>query len=435
MEKDQVKIFTRNNSPRLKYIAGILVGDILGLPWEVITDRRKLGKHPVINYSSEKISGSLRIDPFPLLFESGIRQVEISVSNWKNLPVFFQATPESDFPFDIFAASFYLVARYEEYLDFKPDEFGRFSASSSLAYKNGFLGIPVVDLWAKELSKALIRKYPVLAFKRNEFKALLTIDADEPFAYLGKNVIRSFGGLLRDLTVNPGHAGDRYKVVTHEKKDPYQVFDYITETIRKSSIETKFFFPMGDHSKYDKNPSWKNDEYRSLINSIASEFSVGLHPSYYAANDHSLVESELLHLKTIVSKNIVASRFHYIRLMTPSSYLNISHAGITEDYSMGYAEEPGFRAGIGRPYPFYNVKDDSLTGLKIIPFQVMDCTLYQYKKLDPGASLDIILNLIAETRAAGGLFASIWHNTSLLESPEWKEWRMVFETMLQNLHK
>ncbi len=435
MVRHQVKIFARNSSPRLNYIAGILIGDILGLHWEVITDRRKLGKHPVINYSSEKIAGSLRIDPAPLLFESGIKQVEINVSTWKNLPVFFQSPPDSDFHFDIFAAAFYLVSRYEEYLDFKPDEYGRFSASSSLAYKKGFLGIPVVDLWAKELARALITKYPVVTFRRNEFKTLLTIDTDEPFAYLGKNIIRSFGGLLRDLTVNKGHAGDRYKVVTHEKKDPYQVFDYIKETIRKNNIDARFFLPVGDHSKYDKNPSWKNDEYREFITSIAAEYPIGLHPSFYAAADYSLIESELLRLKTVASKDILSSRFHYLRLFIPSSYMHLSQAGIIEDYSMGYADEPGFRAGIARPYPFYNVMDDCMTGLKIIPFQFMDVTLYNYKRLDSTASLEIILKLINETRLVGGFFTCIWHNTSLLESPEWKEWRMVFETMLQNLRK
>lgn len=435
MEKHQVKIFARQMSPRLNYIAGILLGDILGLSWEFTSDRRKLGKHPVINYSLEKIAGSFRIDPSPLLFEQGIRQAEINQGTWKNMPIFFQADSDSDFPFDIFAASFYLVTRYEEYLDFQPDEYGRFRATSSVAYKNGFLGIPVVDIWTKELARALIRKYPVIAFRRNEFKALLTIDADEPFEYLGKDVLRNFGGLLRDIAVNRAHAEDRYKVLKHEKKDPYQVFDYITENIRKNNIDARFFIPVGDHSKYDRNPSWKNDEYRILIRSIASEYPVGLHPSFNSADNPSLISSELSRLKAILSKDIVASRFHYLRLFTPASYMDLSNAGITEDYTMGYADEPGFRAGIARPYPFYNVKDDCQTGLMIIPFQVMDVTLYNYKKLEPQDGLEIILKIINETRIAGGLFTTIWHNTSLLDSPEWKGWRMVFETMLQDLRK
>jgi hypothetical protein len=98
---------------------------------------------------------------------------------------------------------------------------------------------------------------------------------------------------------------------------------------------------------------------------------------------------------------------------------------------MGYPDEPGFRAGIARPYLFYDVSEDRQTNLRIFPFQVMDATLYQYKNLDPAASKEIILKLINETRRAGGLFVSLWHNTSLLETPEWQGWRELFESMLQ----
>ena len=146
MDPRSVRIYSEANVPRLRYIAGILLGDILGLQWEVITDRRKLGKHPVINYSSEDIPGALKIAPDTLLFETGVSQREIFITEWKGLPVFFQTSSLSDLPFDIFAASFFLVSRYEEYSDFHPDEHGRYQASSSLAFKNGFLGIPVIDL-------------------------------------------------------------------------------------------------------------------------------------------------------------------------------------------------------------------------------------------------------------------------------------------------
>jgi hypothetical protein len=247
MDLRPIKIYSKGNVSRLRYIAGIILGDILGLSWEIVNDRRKLGKHPVINYSDEIIPGAFRISPSMLLFETGIRPQEIIVGEWKGLPVLFQE-PAADFPFDIFAASFYIVSRYEEYLEFQPDEHGRFKASSSLAFKNNFLGIPVVDLWAREFSKALLNRYQTITFKRNEFRALLTIDSDQPFAYLGKNFLKSFGGLIRDLTNGDGNAGERYKVVNHEKKDPFEVYDYIVGTIEKYRVEAIFFFPAGDHS-------------------------------------------------------------------------------------------------------------------------------------------------------------------------------------------
>ena len=192
----RLKYLQSISSPRLKYIAGLLVGNILGSDWKIVTDKRDIGDDPVINYSSETISGSLRINPYELLYENGIKPVELSVSEWKGLPVFFMTDMDADIPFDIFSASFYLVTRYEEYLGFQPDVHGRFQASSSIAYKHGFLGIPVVDLWVKELASELTLKYPGLDFRNDGYKALLTIDSDQPFAYLGKSLVRSIGGLL-----------------------------------------------------------------------------------------------------------------------------------------------------------------------------------------------------------------------------------------------
>ncbi|MGA1977186.1 MAG: polysaccharide deacetylase family protein [Bacteroidales bacterium] len=431
MDNRPVKIYSHNDSPRLHYIAGIVFSDILGLQWEIVTDRRKLGKHPVINYSTENIGGSVKISPDTLIFETGIKAREIVMGEWKGLPVFFQTSKDSDLPFDLFAASFYMVSRYEEYLDYVPDEYGRFRASSSLAFRNGFLGRPVVDLWTWEFARVLLKNYPTIAFRRNEFRSLVSIDTDQPFEYLGKNLITSVGGLIRDIFQNNGSAGDRYKVVIHEKKDPFEVYDYITGIIDEFKADSIFFFPTGDHSGHDRNPSWKNEEYRELIRKISSRFNTGLHPSFRSSGICRLLEKELSRLKNITGLDIVSSRFHYLKLTFPASYRHLIKAGISEDYSMGFPDEPGFRAGIARPYYFYDVPEEIQTNLRIVPFQVMDATLYQYKKLDPAGSGEIIIRIINEIVQAGGLFVSIWHNTSMLDSPEWKEWRKLFELTLQ----
>jgi hypothetical protein len=430
MDPGPIKIFTSRDVPRLKYIADLILRDILGLSCEIVTDKRKLRKNPVINYSSENIPGSFKISPDTLLFETGIKSREIVVGEWKSLPVFFQSKGDSDIPFDIFAASFFLVSRYEEYLEFDPDEFGRFKASSSLSFKNGFLTRPVINLWARELAKSLIVRFQTMAFKKNTYKALLTIDIDQPFSYLGKNNFRCLGGLFQDIWKKNGKAGERYRCVARGEKDPYDIFDYIIEYGEKSGSDMRFFIPVGDHSTHDKNPSWKNDDYRKLITKTSKKFITGIHPSFAASQSFVLLNTEVLRLKSIIRKDILSCRFHFINIHFPVSYRNLINAGVAEDFSMGYHDEPGFRAGIATPFFFYDVIDDKKADLRIVPFQVMDGTLYKYRGLDPEASKEIISNLISETRKAGGLFVSIWHNTSLLDKPEWKNWRGVFEYML-----
>lgn len=427
-----IKIFTSKIVPRLEYITEMVLAEILGLRWEIVDDKRKLGRYPVINYSSDNIPGSFRIDPDPLLFEKGISRREIMIDTWGNLPIFFHTSEESDMPFDIFAASFYMLSRYEEYFDFQADMHGRFSASLSLAHKNGFNDIPVVDLWAREFAKILLKKYPTLTFRRNEYQALLTVDIDVPFAYMGRNIFRSVGGMIRDLAHKNENIAERYHVVAEDKKDPYHTFDYIIAKAEETQTEIRFFFSVGDHSEYDKNPSWRNLRYRELIKGITSKHTPGLHPSYYAAKDDSLLQKERDRLGKITTKNIISGRFHYLRLFMPSSYRSLLNSGITEDFSMGWHDEPGFRAGIARPFFFYDLHEEKQTMLKIIPFQVMDVTLYQYKNYDPVKSVEVISDLIDRTKKVGGLFISIWHNTSLLETPGWQEWRKVYETMLQD---
>lgn len=427
-----VKIFTTSNVPRLNYIADLILNDILGLSWCLITDKRKLGKSVVINYSEESIPGSFKIIPAGLLFETGIRQQEIFVSKWKELPVFFQAPEDCDLPFDIFSATFYLVTRYEEYSEFSADRYGRFCASGSLAYRNGFLNIPVVDLWVREFAKVLVRKYQTLSFKRNEFRSLLTVDVDEPFAFRGKNLFRNLKGIFSDIRTGHGKMNRRIECITGREKDPYQNFDYLSEKIKVHNIESMFFFPVGDASPYEKNPSWKNNEYRVLISGIASDFKAGLHPSVRASLELPKIRSESKRLSSILNRKVYSSRFHYLKIVMPQSYRNILSAGITEDYSMGFHDEPGFRAGIARPFMFYDITGDKPTNLRIFPFQVMDITLKEYKKLIPGEAKKVIGELISATRNAGGIFISIWHNTTLLNTAENCEWREVFDFTLRN---
>jgi hypothetical protein len=431
MDNGTVKIFSTHDLPRLRYIAGILLGDLLGLSWEIVTDKRKLGKNPVINYSSEEIKGSFRIVPVPILFETGTIKHEIEVTRWKGLPVFFDSGQGSDLPFDIFAASFFLVSRYEEYLEYKPDMYGRFPASSSLAFRYGFLSIPVIDMWAHEWAKTMVVKFQNLVFRKNKFSSLVTIDVDQPFEYLGKDVFRSLGGIIREIGKKGGRAGDRYRTVTHGEKDPWDVFDYISDMIRGTGTMAKFFIPTGDRSQFDKNPSWNNEDFKSLVKRIISGFGFGLHPSFHASQNADRLKTEYIRLKKITSMETFSARYHFVRLKIPESYRNLEGAGFTEDYSMGYPEEPGFRAGIARPFRFYNIEEEKETSLTVYPFQLMDGTLFKYKKMGPSESEGIISSMIEVTKKVGGTFISIWHNTTLIDTTEQKEWRKLFESTLK----
>ena len=96
----------------------------------------------------------------PLLWETGTREQSIEMASWEELPVFFTVDKGSELTFDPFALVFYLVSRYEEYLPFQPDEHGRFPATASLAYRERFLDIPLVDLVGRKFRLWLAGQFP-----------------------------------------------------------------------------------------------------------------------------------------------------------------------------------------------------------------------------------------------------------------------------------
>jgi hypothetical protein len=119
----------------------------------------------------------------------------------------------------------------------------------------------------------------------------------------------------------------------------------------------------------------------------------------------------------------------------PVTYQNLQKLNILRDYTLGFAREAGFRAGIARPYHFYDLEKEEQSDLIMVPFQYMDGTLQQYKRCSPEEAKEIIKILIDETKRVGGLFVSLWHNTSLTDEDEWKGWRDVFEFSLKEQRK
>src|SRR5688572_11726946 len=158
-------LFCHNITPRLLFITEFIGKELLEKPFRVITDREVYqGENgPKLNYSSERIDEKeLWILPHPLLFEKGMRTRDINCFEWEGNKVFFDTG--GDLPFDIFAASFYLLSRYEEYLPHKRDIYGRYASEQSLASREGFLSLPLINIWIHRLRERLERGFPGYAF-------------------------------------------------------------------------------------------------------------------------------------------------------------------------------------------------------------------------------------------------------------------------------
>ena len=422
-------IYSPDISPRLEYTAGVIFSTILGINYEITSDRRKIGSSPAVNYTGEKVKDQFVVRPCGLLGTTGIDSTRPEVSYVEDMPVLFAAEGGS-IPFDLFSAVFYMLSRYEEYLPYSPDAHGRFPGAASLAHRGGFLRMPVVEIWSRYLALELVKHYPVLTIRHNEYSVVATVDVDQPFAYRSRGFLRSMGGLVKGLAGVGAKPADRLRTMTGEMADPYDSFGYIEEKLKAGGCDAIFFFPTGDQGEYDHNPPFRDHEYGLIIRKYDSMFGSGLHSSYRSAGRLKTLKMEAERFTAITGHHADKVRQHWLLLNMPDTYREFGEAGFRNDYTMGFHDEPGFRAGIARPFPFYDLMNETITSLTVVPFQVMDVTLRQYMHLQPAAALEVVSSLITATRRVGGLFVSIWHNTSLNEGNGWEGWRHVFEEML-----
>ena len=426
-------VYSHKITPRLTYIFKHFFVRILQIPVIFTTKVDEFVAHngPKITYTNKPLGSEFFIRSQGLLFEQGINDVEVNVSTWDDVPCFFYEGESSTIPFDIFSASFYLITRYEEYLPHVQDIHERFPADESLAFKNDFLEKPVIDIWAFKFLELLKEKFPNYEYKEREFTQISTIDVDTAFAYKHKGIVRSLGGYLKDIfQFNFSNLWNRLLTNLNFRADYYNTFSKILAYKKEKNINTLFFFLLGDYTTYDKNISFSNNKFRSLIKSVADYTKIGLHPSYFSLKNEEKLKKEKKRLEGITNTPTEFSRQHYLRLIIPDTYQSLIDLDIKEDYSMGFAKRAGFRASTCTPFYFYDLDFEIQTPLKIVSFAFMDVTLKQYMGLNNKECLDKILELKDEVKNVNGTFVSLFHNETLSENLYWKGWTPIYEKML-----
>lgn len=382
---------------------------------------------PKLSYGKKPLGNEIFIRSTNLLFEQGINDVEIVMGKWDDVECFFQTRQEASVPFDIFAATFFLLSRYEEYLPHLRDEHDRYPAKDSLAFKEHFLHKPLIDIWAYKFKEILRDKNPTIELKQRKFEYISTIDVDIAYCFKHKGLFRAFGGYLNDLLkLRLYDVWDRTLVNLGFKKDPFDTFDDLIGFQKQYDIKTIFFFSVGDYTTFDKNTSSRNTSYQSLIKSVADYAEVGLHPSYFSPRDEGMLQKEKLRLEAIVNRPVEKSRQHYLRFDLPETYQNLINLEVKEDYTMGYASSYGFRASTCTPFYFYDLEFEIQTPLKVFPFAVMDGTLKDYLNLPNKKSFEVIADLANEVKKVDGTFITIFHNDTLSNRYRWRRWRKMY---------
>jgi hypothetical protein len=426
-------LFSENITPRLRYIVDFCSKELFDEPIRITDDLNEFQttEGPGINYSKTSVPGAFTIHPHTLLFETGITPQTITCFDFRGRKAFFPTT--GDHPFDIFAAAFYLLSRYEEYLPHEKDVYGRFAHTSSLAWKEQFLGIPLVNHWLHDLRDALTRHYPDLGFRYSVFKFIPTYDIDSAYAYLYKGWWRNFGGALRSIVKGKWQQlNERIAVLQGRQQDPFDAYEWLDSLHLYCRLRPYYFFLVAAQNKgVDKNLPPGSKNFQALIQYHAAGYRLGIHPSWNSGDNERLLKEEIEWLEVISGQTISRSRQHYIRFTLPQTYRRLLANHIDQDFSMGYGSINGFRASVASSFYWYDLEADRQTSLRLFPFCFMDANSFYEQHYTAARALDELMHYYRQIKKVNGLMVTIWHNNFLGTDAAFAEWRKVYEVFLK----
>lgn len=395
-----------------------------GVAYQLTNDYRQFEQAEgwKLNYSERHFEQITQLIPSSLLFEETIETYEITKELFHKEACFCLNGIT-----DPLASIFYTLTRMEEYASDEKDSLGRFTGKNSLLFQFNWHEKAMCDRWSLDFLHFLkdrchLNWHPKLAL----VESFATFDIDNAFAYLHKNALRTQLATAKDYLFNrKDRISDRNKVLAGKMKDPYDTFDFI-QTLAMSGANVLIFWLLGDYGTYDKNIPHSQEDQRELIHKMAEYAEIGIHASFGSNDSEYQLGMEIQRLNQITSQPVTKNRQHFLLLNLPYTYQALIRQNITDDYSMGYADIAGFRAGTARVFNWFDLTTNDTTPLRVHPFTYMDGTLHEYLKLSPKEAMKKIKTLYQEVCQNGGQFSYVWHNETIGDYAHWKGWKDVF---------
>ncbi len=344
--------------------------------------------------------------------------------------------------YDILGLTYWMLSRQEEVGRTDTDNHGRFPATSSHAYKNGYLERPIVDEWLHVLGQVIQRAWPGIALKQHSFAMKVSHDVDVPSRY----TFRSWPGVARAmlgdvLKWHDFRAALRAPLIRLNSSDrlhpndPANSFDWIMDVSERHGLTSAFYFICGRTApEFDADYEPEDPAIRSLMRSIYQRgHEIGLHPSYNTYQTPSAIVAEAKRLRAVAESDGIrqrewGGRMHFLRWEHPTTLRAWEEAGMDYDSTLGYADHPGFRCGTCFEYPAFDPVSGMILKLRLRPLIAMECTVMatRYMGLGTGdAAFRKFKQLKDACNAVGGCFTLLWHNTELEMLPERRLYQAV----------
>lgn len=343
---------------------------------------------------------------------------------------------------DVIASIFFMLARWEEYLDKNRDARNRFVAGQSVAHKHDFLQRPVVNEYV-EMLWGMMTELGISQSRREwEFKVIPTHDVDVP-------LLSMMGGLLFNMryifirqfrkTRSLPDAFQNLKCILTAKvasispiKDPFDTYDYLMNISESIGAQSRFYFMSGgresiDYPIYDL----QSDFIQNLFSRIKSRgHQIGFHPSSKSFADIDIWQEEYNTITEASPLPVKSGRQHLLAFEVPTTWQIWEDLGCDYDMTMAYINESGFRCGICHPFRVFNILTREVLHIKEIPLIVMEDTVVNYMSLSPEETLRTMLALKDTVRKYHGEFVFLWHNNNFKRG-KWTRFAHIYEVVMK----
>ena len=424
-----IAIYSEIESSRLNYALKALFNPV-DVSFFIVKEKSQFDefKGAKLIYSKETWDNHLHIPPSGFFEDDSIVK-----SEGFDFPFEVPDNGAFHFNFDVFAASFILLSRYEEEVISTRDSFGRFESKNSLLSKRNWLERPMFDEWRLALLRELKNRFPFFFdYTPTSHNVHLTVDVDSAYAYLHKGIYRMSGGFAKDLVkFQFGNLFRRTLVLLGLREDDYNTYEYIESLQQKYGFDLTYFFLLANFGAYDKNVPYTSNGLQHLIQSLSKKYRVGIHPGVASHDSLYTLKEEIRRLQFITEKKVTHARMHYLKMHGDETYRNLIQCGIENDYTTGFADVIGFKSGTALPHYWYDFKQEKETTLLLQPFVAMDATLNRYMKLSAEEAVVRLKELKHTCERLQVPFCLLWHNESFSECNEWKGWKEVVAEVMR----
>ncbi|WP_207277541.1 polysaccharide deacetylase family protein [Sporosarcina sp. E16_3] len=437
----------KNNIPERTYIIDILIGEYLGLSYSIevsdITNYHLLfeGKEIVIEdhffkHYLEDLS-YLKVDAIPKV----VIFTENQFISEQDVPVLFgndSLVMESKrimYGNDFFAASFFMLTRWEEYVNPERDLHNRFSARDSLAHKFDFLDRPIVN----EYVEMLWGMFTYLGYtedrKKREYEFVLTHDVDILRLYRGrKQLIRKMGAevIRRKSPLSAIRTLIEYVQVRLNKVlDPFDTFSWIMDLSESVNVKSRFYFMSGGVTSFDNHYNIEEPKALKVIEEVKRRgHIIGFHPSFNAYNDSAQWKKEKDLLEKVVGHEVKEGRQHYLRFEVQKTWNICEENDMERDLTLSYADKEGFRCGVCYEYSIFDFLNRKKLRLKEMPLIVMEGSFVTYQNVTSEEMYRKTSSLRDTVKKYNGSFVYLWHNSSF-NVPYWSPYQKVYEKIVK----